>query len=201
MVRDIMLHASGKLSSKMLGPSVYPPQPESVTAIAYGNTKWNVSTGEDRYRRSLYTFSKRTAPFFAYTVFDGPTGESCVPKRNRSNTPLQALTLLNDEMYLDLARAVADPRTTNSAHTSKEERATEIFRRLLTRPPADVETAMLVEFQTTQQKRLEAGEIDAKLILAIDEAEEQESGALAQQASWVMVARAIMNLDEAITKQ
>jgi hypothetical protein len=202
MVRDMMLHASGKLSSKMFGPSVYPPQPQSVTTIAYGNPKWNVSTGEDRYRRSLYTFAKRTAPFAAYIVFDGPTGESCLAKRNRSNTPLQALTLLNDEMYLELARAVAQAGATKIHNpASKEERATEIFRRLLTRPPSEVEIAMLVEFQSAQQKRLQAGEIDAKLILAAGEAAEEEPSALALQASWVMVARAIMNLDEAITKQ
>ena len=209
MVRDMMLHASGKLSSKMFGPSVYPPQPQSVTEIAYGNPRWNVSTGEDRYRRSLYTFAKRTAPFAAYTVFDGPTGESCLAKRNRSNTPLQALTLLNDEMYLELARAVARPRKVGGAGTistkieypvSKEERASEIFRRLLTRPPTETEIAMLVEFQAAQQKRIEAGEINAESILAIDGTEE-ERNVLNLQASWVMVARAIMNLDEAITKQ
>lgn len=202
MVRDMMLHASGKLSSKMFGPSVYPPQPQSVTAIAYGNFHWNVSAGEDRYRRSLYTFAKRTAPFAAYTVFDGPTGESCLARRNRSNTPLQALTLLNDEMYLELARAVSQAvKTKFEDPPSKEERATEIFRRLLTRMPSEVELAMLIEFQSAQQRRLQAGEIDAKLILDVDEAAEEEPSALALQASWVMVARAIMNLDEAIAKQ
>ena len=203
MVRDMMLTASGRLSAKMLGPSVYPPQPASVTRLAYGNMKWNVSPGEDRNRRSLYTFSKRTAPFAAYTVFDGPTGENCVPRRNRSNTPLQALTLLNDEMYLELARAVAELRTSNvELPTSKEEKATSIFRRLLTRPPSVVELAMLVEFQGDQQRRLETAELDAEAILALDQGDSKtESKQLAERASWVMVARAIMNLDEAITKQ
>jgi hypothetical protein len=202
VVRDIMLAASGRLSQKMFGLSVYPPQPASVTELSYGNMKWNVSPGEDRYRRSLYTFSKRTAPFAAYTVFDGPTGENCVASRNRSNTPLQALTLLNDEMYLELARAIAEGgerQTSNVEHpTSKEERATEIFRRLLTRPPSDREIAVLLEFQATQQKRLEAGELDAKLILGVDDGDAAE---LAERAAWTMVARAVMNLDEVITKQ
>lgn len=202
MVRDMMLHASGKLSSKMFGPSVYPPQPQSVTATAYGNTKWNVSTGENRYRRSLYTFSKRTAPFAAYTVFDGPTGENCLAKRNRSNTPLQALTLLNDEMYLELARATAQAVVTkNATADSNKKYATEIFRRLLTRPPSEIEIKMLLQFQSAQEKRLQAGEIDAKLILAVGEAAKEKQSSLALRASWVMVARAIMNLDEAITKQ
>ena len=203
MVRDMMLTASGRLSPKLFGPSVYPPQPASVTELSYGNMKWEVSPGEDRYRRSLYTFGKRTAPFAAYTVFDGPTGENCVPRRNRSNTPLQALTLLNDEMYLELARAVAEHRTPNKElPTSKEERAGEIFRRFVTRPPSEPELAMLLEFQAAQQKRLETGELDPNTILAAD-ANEQTPNAesAAERASWAMVARAVMNLDEAITKQ
>jgi hypothetical protein len=210
LVRDMMLTASGRLSAKMFGPSVYPPQPASVTELSYGNMKWEVSPGEDRYRRSLYTFSKRTAPFAAYTVFDGPTGENCVPRRNRSNTPLQALTLLNDEMYFELARAVAEFRISNKElPVSKEERPGErflrvltravgIFRRVLTRPPSDREIAMLLEYQAAQQKRLEAGELNAKLILGVDEG---EAAQLAERAAWAMVARAVMNLDEAITKQ
>ncbi|MFP6900504.1 MAG: DUF1549 and DUF1553 domain-containing protein, partial [Opitutales bacterium] len=104
VIRDLMLRASGRLSAKMYGPSVYPPQPASVTAVAYGATKWNVSKGENRYRRSLYTFSKRTAPFAAFTIFDASSGEGCLARRNRSNTPLQALTLLNDAMFVELAQ-------------------------------------------------------------------------------------------------
>jgi hypothetical protein len=165
--------------------------------------KWNASPGEDRYRRSLYTFSKRTAPFAAYTVFDGPTGENCTPRRDRSNTPLQALTLLNDEMYMELARAVAEDRTSNIViPTSKEDRATEIFWRLLTRPPSESELAMLLDFQAAQQKRFEAGELKPDAILAVDSPEQTPTAEPAiERASWVMVARAVMNLDEAITKQ
>lgn len=190
LVRDSMLKASGLLSAKIGGPSVYPPQPASVTALAYGNTKWDVSPGEDRYRRSLYTFSKRTAPFAAYSVFDGPTGENCVPRRDRSNTPLQALTLLNDEMYLEMAQAIAKL----SADVNRDERASFIFRRLLTRPPSGAESKALATFQRAQQQRLGAAELDAELIGGND-------AATPESASWVMVARAVMNLDEVITKQ
>ncbi|MCB1235818.1 MAG: DUF1553 domain-containing protein, partial [Verrucomicrobiae bacterium] len=107
IVRDAALRAAGLLSPKIGGPSVYPPQPRSVVAVAYSAPKWDPSPGEDRHRRSLYTFAKRTAPFAAYLTFDGPTGESCIARRDRSNTPLQALTLLNDEMFLEAARALA----------------------------------------------------------------------------------------------
>jgi len=190
LVRDIMLQASGLLSKKMYGPSVYPPQPASVTALAYGSTPWDPAKGEDRYRRSLYTFSKRTAPFAAYLVFDGPTGENCVARRDRSNTPLQALTLLNDEMYLEMARALAEVAAENA--DSDEAVAHSMFRRLLTRPPSDEELRAILQYQQAQLRRLEAGELDADAISG-------KKGATAAEAAWAMTARSLMNLDEVIT--
>jgi len=199
-VRDIMLTASGLLSREIGGRSVYPPQPAGATALAYGNTKWSTSKGSDRFRRSLYTFSKRTAPFAAYTVFDGPTGETCTTRRNRSNTPLQALTLLNDAMFLELARGLmrqtlAIPQATDLEPAEQDKaRMREMLRRLITRPPNDKELETLLEYFHTQRKRLLAGELDTSKIAG------QES-ASADAAAWVMTARAIMNLDEAITKE
>ncbi len=190
-VRDIPLRASALLSSKMFGPSVYPPQPDSVAALAYGNTKWTASMGEDRYRRSLYTFRKRTAPFAAFSVFDAPSGENCVARRDRSNTPLQALTLLNDAMFLEAAQSLADAamRTPGGA----KQRATFVFRRLLTRPPRPEELDALLDFQQAQFRRLKSGELDAAKIAGHKSAD-------AETASWVMVARVVMNLDETITR-
>ena len=200
MVRDMMLKASGLLSEKMYGPSVYPPQPASVTALAYGNTRWPVSSGEDRYRRSIYTFSKRTAPFAAFTVFDSPTGESCIARRDRSNSPLQALTLLNDEMYLEMSRALAS-RMINKAGPSSPERATYIFRRLLTRPPQPRELSSILKFQAAQAKRLESGELEAVKIIHRKKAVAGKAPPADNQlAAWIMTARALMNLDEAITR-
>lgn len=192
IVRDICLTASGLLSRKVGGPSVFPPQPESVTALAYGNFDWQASQGEDRYRRSLYTFSKRTAPFAAYAVFDAPTGENCVVRRDRSNTPLQALTLLNDEMFLEMARALARKAMHLDAR-SRAERATYIFRRFLTRPPSASELKALLDYQQAQEARFAAGELETAQVAACD-------GASPALASWVLVARAVMNLGEAITK-
>ena len=128
-----MLKASGLLSDQLGGPSVFPPQPASVTELAYGGTKWNTSQGVDRFRRSLYTFKKRTAPFASFMVFDGTSGESCTARRNRSNTPLQALTLLNDEMFLEIAQAMAG---TVVASDPPEQQVAKLFRRLMTRPPS-----------------------------------------------------------------
>lgn len=210
-VRDSLLKATGLLSDKMYGPSVFPPQPASVTALAYGNFRWTVSQGEDRYRRSLYTFSKRTAPFAAYLVFDGPSGETCLARRDRSNTPLQALTLLNDPMFLEMARSLAaqslqrvpklaEPSVADDPGSKVEERRLRwMFRRLLTRPPTSEESDSLRRFFARQLARLEAGELSAQELLG-EGAVENDAIPTHQRAAWVLVARAIMNVDEAITK-
>src|ERR1051325_8777437 len=107
LVRDAALVASGLLTEKIGGPSVFLPQIPSITTEgAYGPLQWKVSEGGDRYRRTLYTFAKRTAPFAMTSTFDGPSGEACLARRDRSNTPLQALTLLNDEIFMECARAL-----------------------------------------------------------------------------------------------
>lgn len=191
MVRDVMLSSAGLLSSKMYGPSVYPPQPASVTALAYGGTKWSPSKGEDRFRRSLYTFTKRTAPFAALAVFDGPTGENCLPRRNRSNTPLQALTLLNDDMFLEMARAKAK-RVTEEDGTVAE-KIERLFRSYLTRPPTPDEATALMRFYGQQMNRLLIEKtLDAEAIIGVE--------GTAERAAWILVTRAIMNLDEVIAR-
>lgn len=175
IIRDSTLKAAGVLSEKMGGPGVFPPQPESVTTEGtYGRMEWKPSEGEDRYRRSLYTFIKRTAPFAMATTFDAPSGESCVARRDVSNSPLQALTLLNDRMFLEAADAMA--AAVISDGKTDDERLTAAFRRCLTRPPADEELTMLRDFLTSQR----LSQPDEKKL-------------------WMTVCRALMNLDEAIT--
>ena len=188
LIRDHMLHASGKLSSKMYGPGVYPPQPKSVLSHAFGNQTWNVSKGEDRFRRSIYTFIKRTAPFAGFMTFDGTSGENCLAKRDRSNTPLQALTLLNDEMYVELAREAG-----KLVHQSSKEPVNELFRRFLTRPPSEEEKQALQGYLEQQIARLQKDELKPAEITSDPKAD-------ARWAGKVLLARAIMNLDESITK-
>ncbi len=191
-VRDAMLQASGLLSPKMFGPSVYPPQPGSVTALAYGNPAWTPSEGEDRYRRSLYTYSKRTAPFAAYTTFDAPTGETCVTRRDRSNTPLQSLTMLNSEMYLEMSRELARKSHEQFAE-SPHDCATTIFRQVLIRPPTDDELTALLAYQQSQLSRFTEEELNPDEISG-------NKNTSTDLAAWMMIARVVMNLDEAITK-
>jgi hypothetical protein len=192
MVRDATLVAAGLLNAKIGGPSVYPPQPEGVSEVAYGSFKWTPSTGEDRYRRGLYTYMKRTAPYAMFTTFDAPSGEACLARRETSNSPLQALTLLNDIVFVDAAQALG--KTLASEPGSVEDRLRALFRRCLTRPPADAELAALAKFFAAQKQRFQHGELDAAKVSGNggDDANER--------AAWTTVARAIFNLDEAITR-
>ncbi len=192
IIRDAALRASGLLAEKMGGPSVYPPQPASVTEVAYGGTGWPTSEGEDRHRRSVYTFMKRTAPFAMFNTFDGPTGESCVARRDVSNTPLQALTLLNDVFFVEVSQAMG--RMLAAGDGPVESRIRDAFRRCLTRPPSDEEVAALATFFAAQQQRLARGELDAKLIAG------EGPGDVTERAAWTALARGILNLDEMITK-
>ena len=187
-VRDSLLSVSGLLGRKLGGPSVFPPQPANVTTEGtYGQLAWKVSEGLDRNRRSLYTFAKRTAPFAMFTTFDAPSGEACVCRREVSNTPLQALTLLNDSIFTEASQALG--RQVGSYSGSDDARLTELFRRCLTRPPTDEEVALLNRFLKTQRERLAAKELDAAKL-----------GGTGEEAAWSLVARALLNLDEAVTK-
>lgn len=190
VIRDAALRSSGLLTQKVGGPSVYPPQPASVSEAAYGKPKWKPSGGGERFRRSLYTFAKRTAPFAAYLSFDGPTGESCLARRERSNTPLQALTLLNDPMFTEAAVAIG----IEVSDLAASDAANQLFRRILTRPPSQTEIDRLVEFYYSQLSRIGSGELDVNQIL------DGKNSTNISAAAWSMVARALYNLDEAVTK-
>ena len=140
----------------MYGPSVFPPQPASVTTEgAYGQLPWTPSQGEDRYRRSIYTFAKRTAPFAIYNTFDGPTGEACVVRREMSNTPLQGLTLLNDLVFVEAHQALG--RKIAGREGEVAARSARLFRECLTREPTESEQSKLTTFAQKLQARLAAG--------------------------------------------
>jgi hypothetical protein len=193
LIRDSILSASGLLSPKLGGPSVFPPQPPGVTTEgAYGALAWNSSPGEDQYRRGLYTFSKRTAPYAMFSTFDAPSGEACVARREVSNSPLQSLTLLNDAVFFEASQALG--RMAASRQGSEEDRAAFLFRRCLTRPPARQELANMVEFCREQTKRFAAKELDAGAVAGAGNENAIE------RAAWTAVARALLNLDETITK-
>jgi len=194
MVRDAALTASGLLSEKIGGPSVFPPQPPGVTTEgAYVAFEWKTSEGPNRYRRGLYTFAKRTAPYAMSAVFDAPSGEACLARRDRSDTPLQALAMLNDQAITECAQAMGKMACDDKSCDA--DRATLLFRRCLTRLPTADEQQKLMQFYQTQLARLTGGDLKASDILdgkAGDHANEE--------AAWTAVARVLLNLDETVTK-
>ncbi len=192
IIRDSALRAAGLLSPRMGGPGVYPPQPSGVTEVAYSGAAWPTSSGEDRYRRSVYTFVKRTAPFALFNTFDAPTGESCLARRDSSDTPLQALALLNDVQFVEISQAFGKQLAAESG--SDAARARRAFRRCLTRPPADEEVAALTEFLRVQRGRLAGGELDAGKIAG------GGNDNAVERAAWTLLARVLLNLDEMVTK-
>jgi hypothetical protein len=194
MIRDSLLQVSGLLSAKMGGPSVFPPQPPSVTSEGvYGPIAWKVSPGEDRYRRGLYTFLKRSIPYAMFATFDGVSGETCQARREISNTPLQALTMLNDMVVIEAAQTLGR-RIARSPDTS-ENRVVALFRRCLTRSPTSEERDALVAFHDRQVERLRSREQDARKIAGGD------GNNIIERAAWTLVARAVLNLDEMVTKE
>ena len=192
-IRDGLLRAAGLLSEKMYGPGVRPPQPAGVTETAYGGGAWDPSPGEDRFRRSLYTFQKRTAPFAFVTTFDGPSGDSCLARRDVSNSALQALTLMNDPMFVEVARALGAAALASSGDDAA--RLDDLGRRVLSRPFAAAEREALLGFLSTQRQRLAAGELDAAKLGG------DGGGDPVDRAAWMLVARAVMNLDETVVKR
>ncbi|GIW93963.1 MAG: hypothetical protein KatS3mg110_2004 [Pirellulaceae bacterium] len=195
MVRDLMLAAAGLLSAKMYGPSVFPPQPPGITTEGtYGPLPWNVSSGEDRYRRGLYTFMKRTAPFAMFATFDAPSGEECVARREVTNTPLQALTVLNDQLVMEASAAMADQLV--RLEGSVGQRVVWLWRRCVTRPPNDREQAAVASFFRRQHQRALTGELDVDAL-----AQGRPLGeARAEWAAWLVTARAVLNLHETVVK-
>ena len=193
VLRDSVLRASGLLSLRMGGRGVHPPQPAGVTEIGFGKPQWPVSQGEDRYRRSLYTFHKRTTPFALLQTFDAPSGEACLARREAATTPLQALTLLNDVLVVEASRALgallaAQPGT-------DAERLQVAFQRCVTRPMEAGEGATLLAFVAAQRARFAAGELDAAAI-AGPGADDR-----AAVATWALLARVLFNLDEFLTRR
>ncbi|GIW88788.1 MAG: hypothetical protein KatS3mg108_3112 [Isosphaeraceae bacterium] len=196
VVRDVALAAAGLLDRRIGGPSVYPPQPEGVTSLAYGGPGWPTSTGPDRYRRGLYTFTKRTAPYAMFSTFDMPTSEATCARRERSNTPLQSLTLLNDLVFLEAARALAARVMREAADL--DARIDRMAMLVLGRHSRELKgfAERVREFSERQRQRLEAGELVAKELAA-----ETPTGLdPVEHAMWTAVARVVLNLDRAITR-
>jgi hypothetical protein len=164
----------------MYGPSVFPYQPQGVWDIPYSDDKWVQSEGEDRYRRAIYTFMRRSAPYPSLATYDAPSREFCTVRRVRTNTPLQALTSLNDPYFFDAARAMAK-RMISEGGTTVADRVTYGFYLTLSRPPSQSELDGIISFYNQQLKKYR------------DNA--------AELSAWTMVANVLLNMDETISKE
>jgi mono/diheme cytochrome c family protein len=205
IVRDIALAASGLLNPKVGGPSVFPPSPEFLyqPPASYGPKVWNEEAGENRYRRALYTFRYRSVPYPVLQTFDAPNGDISCVRRARSNTPLQALTTLNEPLFLESARALALKAIKEGGATDAA-RLGYAFRRVLSRKPTAQESTELLGLLGRQRQRFAAGELNP-WNLAADDPDKPFAlppGATMEQiAAWTAVSRVLLNLDEAITKE
>jgi hypothetical protein len=205
VVRDIALAASGLLDPVIGGESVHPPAPAFlfVPPASYGPKTWIEDTGHKRYRRALYTFRFRSVPYPMLQSFDAPNGDFSCVRRARSNTPLQALALLNEPVFLESARALA-LATLKQGGATDEDRLSYAFRRCLARPPQAEESGALLSLLKRESERFTTGEVNP-WDLAVDKPEQAlrlpPNATPAQLAGWTVVARVLLNLDETITKE
>lgn len=188
MIRDQALVLSGRFAPKMYGPPVMPPQPEGIWLSVYSDAKWVAAKGENRYRRAIYTYWKRTSGYPSMTTFDAPSREACTMRRIATNTPLQALVTLNDEAYVECASGLADRMLTEGGKTAAE-RIAWAYRIATGRAPAG---GTLDDLTRLYQVALDG--------FADDPRASQQVASTPERAALTVVAGAILNLDEVLTK-
>lgn len=201
ILRDNALAASGLLSAKMGGPGVFPPQPPGCMNLGQSRRKWTASIGENRYRRAVYSYRWRATPHPALKVFDAPDAFASCTRRIRSNTPLQALTLLNDPAFFEIAQGLAE-RILREGGKTDEERVALGVRLCLVREPDTREVSILKSF-LKKQRDLYAN-MDAKTqaqVVQRTHGHAVRESYRSEQAAWIMLARVLLNLDETITRE
>jgi hypothetical protein len=205
VVRDVALAASGLLNPKIGGASVYPPLPEFMLLppVSYGPKAWKEEKGPDRYRRALYTFRYRSLPYPALETFDAPNGDAACVKRSRSNTPLQALTGLNEPIFMECAQALG-LKTLREGGTTDADRVVYAFRRCLARKPTPDESAELLQLVAKQKQRFAQPDAKPMELAAPDPKNPMklpDGTTPADLAAWTVVSRVLLNLDETVTKE
>jgi hypothetical protein len=205
MVRDNALAAAGLLTDSVGGASVYPYQPKGLwEELAFGDVysaqTYVPSTGKDLYRRSMYTFAKRTAPPASASIFDAPDREKCTARRARTNTPLQGLVLLNDPTYVEAARVLAQ-RVIEQAGRDSASRINMAFRLATARKPDSREMKILQEIAQQQTANYRRDKTAAAKLVAVGESKADPKLDVSELAAWTTVTSTILNLDETITKE
>ena len=196
-IRDTALAAAGLISDKIGGPGVYPPQPEGIYVLTQQKKAWPEATGEDRFRRCMYTYFWRSSPYPFLPTFDAPDATTTCTRRSRSNTPLQALTLANDKAFFEMAQGVA-VRILSDGPTPDLQRLRFGFRACLSREPSAEELGALTEFLSSQRKRFSESEKDAALVAPV---RRPDGVSVSEAAAWTAISRVLVNLDEFITRE
>lgn len=197
-IRDQALAVSGLLSDKMYGPSVMPPQPDNIWQTVYNGEKWVTSEGEDRYRRGVYTFIKRTSPYPSFVTFDAGSREICEIQRTRTNTPLQALVTLNDPVYTEAALAWADRLLANGQNMNEIIKTA--YYEATFRPITDDKAATFKTLFSQAMTHFQEDDKDLESYLNTGPQSYKESKNRLDLAALSVVCSAIMNLDEFLTK-
>src|SRR5262245_45301529 len=205
-IRDQALMISGLLNSEVGGNSVSPYQPPGIwEELAYRQDGKNFtaqeyaqSHGKDLYRRTMYTFWKRTAPPPSLMTFDAPDRETCTVRRPRTNTPLQALVLMNDPTYVEASRKLAERVMTEAAGV--EDRIALVFRLATARPPKPAEVIVLRKVYEQQLAAYRKDNKAALKLLGVGESPRHEKLDVAELAAWSMLASVILNLDETVRR-
>jgi len=201
LVRDQALALAGLLSPKIGGPSVYPPQPDGLWKVAFngGQNGYPTSTGEDRYRRGLYTFWRRTRPYPSMSTFDAPSREACTLRRLPTNTPLQAFVTLNDPCFVECAQALAR-RIVCEGGVNPGERIRWALNLALSRPGSEQEIATVQNLYESELATYQADADAAKKLASSATQPLPKDGNPAELAAWTVVANVLLNLDGVLTK-
>jgi hypothetical protein len=201
MVRDQALALAGLLSRKIGGPSVYPPQPDGLWRAAFnGERTWATSTGEDRYRRGLYTFWRRTVPYPSMATFDAPSREICTLRRTPTNTPLQAFVTLNDPVYVEAAQALAR-RIVREGGASDADRASYGLRLCLCRPAHAQQVRELVGLVESERQNFREAPDAAKQLASDPLGPLPDGMAPDELAAWTVASNVLLNLDGVMSKR
>lgn len=195
-IRDAALEVSGLLAEQIGGPPVTPPQPDGVFDFTQDKKPWKDAEGASRYRRAIYTQLLRSSLYPGLTVFDFPDPNVSCTRRNRSNTPLQALTLANDKTFIEFARGLGERLLTSAG--SDAERVTVAMQTCVSRPPNSVERERLLTFLQQQRTAYTSDEPAAQELLG---RKDLSGPPLAEAAAWTALARGVLNLDEFITRE
>lgn len=201
IVRDQALVVSGLIKHKIGGRSVNPPQPAGVASLGYANSvKWTTSKGDDRYRRGLYTFFQRTVPYPMLIAFDSPDSNLSCTRRERSNTPIQALTIWNDPVFFECSQTLGKRIVEETQHkgSSLSDRINYAFQICLARKPSTEEINIVQQLYQEQSKLLKA---DQASVSQLTNSQKIPAGSTPQEvATWIVIGRVLMNLDEFVTR-